>query len=142
MKNPCQSSAPTWALSLVAMVLMFFIGGANVLAEESVGLSVYDETAYTDYVEGMMKKLDKLYIEFSEARGVDAPSAVKAEKEFLVGVHELMQSMNRKFDGLDPKKGASLSETETLVSIHAHTMLIDMLAANQMEHTKQHPFIE
>ena len=53
-----------------------------------------------------------------------------------------MQSMNRKFDGLDPKKGASLSRTETLVSIHAHTMLIDMLAANQMEHMKQHPYIE
>ena len=53
-----------------------------------------------------------------------------------------MQAMNRKFDSLDPKKGASLSPTETLVSIHAHTMLIDILAANQLEHMAQHPYIE
>ena len=142
MNNPRQSSWLTWGLSLLVTALIFSLGSASVLADESVGLSVYDETAYTEYVEGMMKKLDKLYIEFSEARGVDAPAAAKAEKEFLEGVHELMQSMNRKFDGLDPKKGASLSRTETLVSIHAHTMLIDMLAANQMEHMKQHPYIE
>lgn len=142
MNNPRQFNWTKRALGLFVTVLMFYLGSANVLADETSGLSVYDETAYTEYVEGMMKKLDKLYIEFSEARGVDAPAAVKAEQEFLDGVHELMQSMNKKFDGLDPKKGASLSETETLVSIHAHTMLIDILAANQMEHLKQHPFIE
>lgn len=131
-----------WEFSLLATAVIFFLGIVDVVADEMTGLSVYDEAAYTEYVEGMMTKLDKLYIEFSEARGVDAPAATQAEKEFLEGVHELMQSMNRKFDGLDPKKGASLSPTETLVSIHAHTMLIDILAANQMEHLKQHPFIE
>ena len=131
-----------WELGLFAIILIFLLAAFDVMADESTGLSVYDEAAYTEYVESTMKKLDRLYIEFSEARGVDASAAVKAEKEFLAGVHELMQAMNRKFDSLDPKKGASLSPTETLVSIHAHTMLIDILAANQLEHMAQHPYIE
>jgi hypothetical protein len=137
-----QRPGSKWALSLFTLMLILLVAAFDVVADETTGLSVYDEAAYTEYVEGMMGKLDKLYLEFTEARGVDTPAAVKAEKEFLTGVHELMQTMNQKFDGLDPKKGASLSPTESLVSIHAHTMLIDILAANQLQHMAKHPYIE
>jgi hypothetical protein len=131
-----------WGLRLIAVAFVFNLGVIDVTADEKTGISVYDETAYTEYVESMMDRLDQLYIEFSDTRGVDAPAATIAEKEFLVAVHELMQYMNKKFDGMDPKKGAALSPTETLVSIHVHTMLIDMLAATQLEHLAQHPYIE
>lgn len=142
MKRRTDRFCPNWKSCLLAIAVIMSFGVLNASADETTGLSVYDEAAYTEYVEGMMSKLDKLYLEFNAALGVDAPAATKAEKEFLEGVHELMQSMNRKFDSLDPKKGASLSPTETLVSIHAHTMLIDILAANQLEHMTQHPYIE
>lgn len=137
-----QTSGLKQVLSLFAITLILAMAAFDATADQTAGPSVYDEAAYTEYVEGMMTKLDRLYIEFSEARGVDAPAAIKAEKEFLTGVHELMQTMNRKFDGLDPKKGAALSPTEILVSVHAHTMLIDILAANELEHMAKHPFIE
>ena len=53
-----------------------------------------------------------------------------------------MQHMNGKFDQLDPKMGAALSPTETLVSIHALTMLVDIMAASQLEHWAEHPYIQ
>jgi hypothetical protein len=93
---------------------------------------MYDEAAYTEYVEATMRKLDKLYLQFCEACGADVEKSWAAKKEFLVTVRDLMQYMNGKFDNLDPKAGASLSATETMVSIHALTMLVDILAETQL----------
>jgi hypothetical protein len=103
---------------------------------------LYDEGAYTEYVETTMHKLDRLYLDFCSACGVDAEKAGIAKKEFLITVRELMQHMNGRFDTLDPKKGASLSPTETLVSIHTLTMLVDILAESQLEDMTTHPYIE
>jgi hypothetical protein len=105
-------------------------------------VDIYDEAAYTEYVENTMKKLDALYLDFCATCGVDATKARLAREEFLSTVRELMQHMNARYDSLDPKKGAALSPTETLVSIHAMTMLVDMLAAVQIEQMAYHPFNE
>ena len=56
-------------------------------------------------------------------------------------VRDLMQHMNGRFDQLDPKEGAGLSETETLVSVHALTMLVDILAETQLEEMRPHPYV-
>jgi hypothetical protein len=109
-------------------------------AENAV--DIYDEAAYTEYVENTMKKLDALYLDFCATCGVDATKARLAREEFLTTVRELMQHMNARYDSLDPKKGAALSPTETLVSIHAMTMLVDMLAAVQIEQMAFHPYNE
>jgi hypothetical protein len=109
-------------------------------AENAV--DIYDEAAYTEYVENTMKKLDALYLDFCATCGVDATKSRLAKEEFLATVRELMQHMNARYDTLDPKKGAALSPTETLVSVHAMTMLIDMLAAVQIEQMAHHPYIE
>ena len=103
---------------------------------------VYDEVAYSEYVENTMKKLDKLYLEFCATCNVDAAKAGQARQEFLVTVRDLMQHMNSRFDSLDPKTGAALSHTETLVSIHALTMLVDILAATQIQQMAAHPYNE
>jgi hypothetical protein len=109
-------------------------------AENAV--DIYDEAAYTEYVENTMKKLDALSLDFCATCGVDATKARLAREEFLTTVRELMQHMNARYDSLDPKKGAALSPTETLVSIHAMTMLVDMLAAVQIEQMAFHPYNE
>ena len=109
---------------------------------DEIGLSVYDEAAYTDYVETTMQKLDKLYLDFCDTCGTDVTKARIAKEEFLVTVRELMQHMNTKFDNLDPKQGGALSPTETLVSVHALTMLVDILAATEIEQMTAHPYIE
>ena len=105
-------------------------------------VDIYDEAAYTEYVENTMKKLDALYLDFCATCGTDAAKARMAREEFLVTVRELMQYMNARYDSLDPKKGAALSPTETFVSIHAMTMLVDMLAAVQIEQMAYHPYVE
>lgn len=105
-------------------------------------VDIYDEAAYTEYVEHTMKKLDVLYLDFCATCGTDATKARVAKEEFLSTVRELMQYMNARYDALDPKAGAALSPTETLVSIHAMTMLVDMLAAVQIEQMAYHPYNE
>jgi len=95
-------------------------------------ISVYDESAYTATVAKTMKKLDKLYLQFCNTCDVAGDKAVKARREYLTLARELMKDMNEKFDGLNPKAGAALSDTEILVSIHALTMLVDILAATEL----------
>ena len=116
--------------------------GTVVHADDEAGYGVYDEAAYTQYVEDAMTKLDKLYLDFCDTCGVDTATASQARQEFLVTVRDLMQYMNSRFDELDPKKGAALSPTESLVSIHALTMLVDILAATQLEQMAAHPYNE
>ena len=109
-------------------------------ADKAADKPNYDESAYTEFVENKMKELDKLYLDFCGTCGVDASKAAKARKEFLTSVRDLMQHMNARFDELDPKKGAALSPTETLVNIHVLTMLVDILTATQLEHMTDHPY--
>jgi hypothetical protein len=122
----------TTAMAALAFVATAFFGNAVQAATEG-GTPVYDESAYTQYVESTMKKMNKLYLQFCGTCGVSGAKAAKARQEYYQLSRDLMQHMNAKFDNLDPKKGAALSPTEVLVNIHALTMLVDMLTATQME---------
>jgi len=124
-------------------IAAFSTSGAMALAADSAApVGYYDEAAYTEYVENTMKKLDQMYLEFCGTCGVEGAKAAQARHDFLIEVRDLMKYMNARFDSLDPKKGAALSPTETLVSVHALTMLVDILAATEMEHSAKHPFNE
>jgi hypothetical protein len=133
---------PIFAAVLTAIAWLALGATAVQAAEEPMGIPVYDEASYTAFVESKMKELDALYLQFCATCGVEAEQAARARMEFLTSVRELMEYMNGRFDSLDPKKGAALSETETLVSIHALTMLVDILAATQLEQLTKHPFVE
>lgn len=115
--------------------------GATAHAADN-GISVYDASAYTEYTENKMKKLDKLYLEFCGTCNVDGSKAAKARLEFFTIVRDLMQHMNTKFDSLDPKKGAALSPTEILVSIHVLTMLVDILTETHLQEMEEHPYTQ
>lgn len=117
-------------------------GNAVHAEDKPMDIPVYDASAYTEYAQAKMEKLDKLYLDFCGTCNVDASKALKAKQEFLSTVRELMQHMNAKFDKLDPKKGAALSPTETLVSIHVLTMLVDILAETQLEAMIEHPYTQ
>ena len=125
---------------LIATVSLF--GSTSALAGDVSDISYYDETAYTQYVADMMSELDRLYIEFSKARGRNATAANAAREAFLTKAHELMHNMNARYDKLDPKAGAAMSETETLVNIHALIMLVDILSETQLENLAAHPYID
>ena len=130
------------AILLLAGLAATMVLAGPAVAQEGEGYAVYDEAAYTEFVESSMKELDALYLQFCEACGADPADAHKARQQFLVKVRDLMQYMNARFDALDPKKGAALSPTETLVSIHSLTMLVDILAATEIAHLQKHPYIE
>ena len=119
-----------------------FLGADAHAADKSMDIPVYDASAYTEYAEAKMVKLDKLYLEFCSTCNADSSRAVKARQEFFTTVRDLMQHMNAKFDSLDPKKGAALSPTETLVSIHVLTMLVDILTETQLQEMVEHPYTE
>ena len=123
---------------VVAMALFSCVFWATGAFAASGDISVYDEAAYTSYVQNTMKKLDQLYLQFCATCNVSGATANKARQEFLGTVRELLQKMNDKFDSLDPKKGAALSPTETLVSIHVLTMLVDILTQTQIEAAAEH----
>ena len=129
---------------LIMVWLMFgastFLGAAAYAGDKPMNIPVYDASAYTEYTQAKMEKLDQLYLDFCGTCNVDASKALKAKQEFLATVRELMQHMNAKFDALDPKKGAALSPTETLVSIHVLTMLVDILAETQLEAMIDHSY--
>jgi len=129
-------------LSILAASLTIFVCGFAQAAEEPVGPVMYDEAAYTEFVENKMKELDELYLKFCDTCGVKASDAALARKEFLISVRELLQYMNGRFDALAPKEGAALSPTESLVSIHVLTMLVDILTETQLENMRAHPYIE
>ncbi|KPJ90099.1 MAG: hypothetical protein AMJ53_14880 [Gammaproteobacteria bacterium SG8_11] len=124
----------TWVA--LAFMVGVFCNTATYAAEGDI--PVYDESAYTKYVEDTMNKLNKLYLEFCGTCNTEASKAAKARKEYYDTVRELLQHMNAKFDSLDPKKGAALSGTEVLVSMHVLTMLVDILTATQMEDLASH----
>lgn len=129
-------------VATAALMSNALLADEAVIESPELQVDVYDEAAYTEYVENTMKKLDALYLDFCDTCGVDATKARIAKQEFLVTVRELMQYMNARYDELDPKRGAALSPTETLVSVHAMTMLVDMLAATQIEQMARHPYID
>ena len=126
----------------LAFAASAFLGATVHAADKPTGTPVYDESAYTEYVADKMEKLDKLYLDFCGTCNVDASKAAKARHEFLTSVRDLMEHMNARFDSLDPKMGAALSPTETLVSIHVLTMLVDILAATELEHMAEHPYTQ
>ena len=142
MSNFANNSWLKWRFYLPAIAIIFSLGVTDLVAEEPADISFYDEAAYTEYVENTMKELDRLYLDLCDTCGVDSSKAGKAKIDFLTTVRELMQHMNARFDSLDPKKGAALSPTETLVSLHALTMLVDILTATELEHMSAHPYIE
>jgi len=138
------------AMVWVVFAAIAFLGAAAHADDKATGrpvseeaaYAVYDEAAYTEYVENSLKKLDELYLEFSDNCGTNASMARQAKQEFLATVRDLMQYMNSRFDKLDPKSGAALSYTESLVSIHVLTMLVDILTATELEQMAAHPYNE
>jgi hypothetical protein len=76
--------------SVPAIAVIPLFGISPAVAEDSASMGVYDEASYTEYVEETMAKLDKLYLDFCDACGVDATKAGEAKREFLVTVRDLM----------------------------------------------------
>jgi len=130
----------TTAIIAAALLGNAVLGNCALAAGEEKGTPIFDESAYTQYVQETMQKLDKLYLQFCGECGVSGPAAEKARREYAKTSRELMQYMNARFDKLDPKKGDALSPTETLVDIHALTMMVDILTATYLESVAEHPY--
>lgn len=130
----------TTTMAAVAFVTSVAFSNSIFAAEKPGSTPMFDETAYTEYVEKNMEELNALYLQFCGTCGVSGAKAEQARKKYYVLARELMQGINARLDTLDPKKGAALSPTETLVNIHLLVMLVDMLTATQQENMAEHPY--
>ncbi len=118
----------TLSTVLFAFVLNVLIG-TNAFAIHAPGhVPMYDEDAYTNKLDAKMKKLDKLYLQAID-KNLSQGKVLQAKREYFKVARELLQSMNERFDKLDPKKGAALSHTEMLMINHIQVMLLDMLTS-------------
>lgn len=126
-------------IKLIFIILTPGVGlfpGSAVQADNSGSASdIYDASAYTEYVESKLTKLDKIYLQICSTCKHDSNFG-QAKIEFFTTMGELMKHMNKKFDTLDPKTGAALSPTETLVTIHVLAMLADILAQYHLQELK------
>ena len=64
-------------------------------ADDSTGAVMYDETAYTEFVENKMEELDALYLRFCDSCGVDATDAEKAKSSLVSSLHAIKRLTNR-----------------------------------------------
>ena len=114
------------------VIFIFLIGAflfkAAIAEDISGSTSIFDEATYSSQLEKDMKKLDTLYLRFHD-KGLPSGEVNKAKREYFEVARKLLHDMNEKFDKLDPKAGAGLSQTDILVINHVQVMLIDMLAS-------------
>ena len=111
-----------------AFIVNLLIGTSAFAIHKPGHTPMYDEAAYTNKLDAKMKKLDKLYLQ-SIDKNLSQGKAFKAKREYFQVARELLQTMNERFDQLDPKKGAALSHTEMLMINHIQIMLLDMLTS-------------
>ena len=111
------------------------IFGVNAYAAENEGTAVYDESVYTKQVEKSMDKMHMLYMRAFD-KSLTKSEANKAKTEYYKIAQGLVREMHERVMGLNVKAGAALSHTDVLLSTHMTMMLLDMLAAEQLEKQK------
>lgn len=116
----------------LVVIFIFLIGAflfKAAIAEDISGeIPIFDEAAYSAQLEKDIKKLDTLYLRFHD-KGLPSGENHKAKREYFKIARKLLHDMDEKFEKLDPKAGAVLSQTDILVINHVQVMLIDMLAS-------------
>lgn len=118
-----------YVVGIALFTLAFFGTGVN--AETPT--DAYDAVAYTEFMESNLKDLHHLYL---KAVDKNSPQGIaeQARQAYIAKTRDVLFKMNTRFDNMEIKQGASLSNTEMLINTHIVTMLVDMLAAEHQPH--------
>lgn len=118
--------------TLTGMLLLTALISANAFAgDDAAGISMYDDSAYTQKVEKNMNKMHGLFLKAYD-KSLSKKQRQKAKKEYFEIAQGLVRDMHGRVMKLDVKSGAALSHTEVLLSTHMTMMLLDMLAEEQL----------
>lgn len=127
-----QQSLLVFVLALLCGILYSTNAAAAKNSEPSM---VYDESAYTEATEKDMAKMHALYLKAYDKKA-SLGDREKAKREYLKIGKKLVREMHERIMMLDVKKGAALSHTDVLLSVHMMSMMVDMLATLQQEEWK------
>ena len=116
--------------SLVA--LSTCLGTASVYAAEPPQ-DLYDEDAYTSYMEKTIDELNVLYAKANDKK-IPQGQAEQARIAAFRKAREAVQFMDNRFNKMKIKEGATLSHTEVLMDIHILAMLVDLMASEHLPH--------
>ena len=116
-------------LSGICVTTVFMSG--NAYASDDWGISMYDETAYTQKVETAMNKMHGLYLRAKD-KSLSKKEAAKAKKAYFGIAQGLVREMHNRIMTLNIKEGAALSHTELVLNNHITMMMLDMLASEQL----------
>ena len=116
--------------SLVALSMC--MGAASVYAAEPPQ-DLYDEDAYTKYMETTIDELNALHAKAND-KTIPQGEAEAARLAAFRKAREAVQFMDNRFNKMKIKEGATLSHTEVLMDIHVLTMLVDLIASEHLPH--------
>jgi len=119
-----------FAVSLFIVNLLFL--SSSMAANDTPDSLVFDNRVYTEQTE---KAMDKMHHLFIKAYDKTSPSGdrEKAKREYLEMGQNLIRQLHERVMTLDVKRGAALSHTDVLLSVHMMSMMLDMLASIQQE---------
>lgn len=121
---------PWFAVFFIIVNLLFLSN--SMAANDPPDSLVFDNKVYTENTE---KAMDKMHHLFIKAYDKTSPSGEreKAKREYLAMGQNLVRGLHERVMSLDVKKGAALSHTDVLLSVHMMSMMLDMLASIQQE---------
>lgn len=122
---------------LLIFAVSVFIGNLlflsnSMAANDTSDSLVFDNRVYTEQTEKAMDKMHHLFIKAYDKTS-SSGEREKAKREYLVMGQKLIRQVHERVMSLDVKKGAALSHTDVLLSVHMMSMMLDMLASIQQE---------
>ena len=121
----------SWFAVSLFIVNLFFISN-TMAANDASGSDVFDDRVYTEQTEKAMDNMHHLFIKAYD-KSSPAGEREKAKRAYLETGQKLIRQLHERVMMLDVKKGAALSHTDVLLSVHMMSMMLDMLASIQQE---------
>jgi hypothetical protein len=116
---------------LAVLIASVLIASGSVYAEPPQ--DVFDEKAYSAYMQKTINELNGLYAKAND-KNIPQGEAEVARQAAFIKAREALQYIDSRFDKMDVKEGAQLSNTEMFTALHVLTMTMELVAAEHIPH--------
>lgn len=116
---------------LAVFIASVLITSGSVYAEPPQ--DVFDENAYSAYMEKTINELNGLYAKANDKK-ISQGEAEAARLAAFAKVREVLQVIDQRFDKMNIKEGAQLSNTQMFTTLHVLTMAMAMVTTEHLPH--------
>ena len=116
---------------LAVFIASVLVASGSVYAEPPQ--DVFDEKAYTAYMQKTISELNGLYAKAND-KTISQGEAEVARVAAFAKAREALQYIDRRFDKMDIKEGAQLSNTEMFTALHVLTMTMELVTTEHLPH--------